>query len=240
MPRLVIVDYGAGNLRSVTRAVERVGYEPLVTSDPRALDHAEAVIVPGVGAAADTMRNLAAHGMVEPIRRVIAAGRPFLGVCMGMQALFTSSDEDGGQQCLGIIPGTVRRFPAGNAADDPVNRGLKPHRLQHGPTAPPVLKVPHMGWNNVVQRREHYIFRGIPDGAYFYFVHSFHAQPDDPDVVIGETEYGRIFPAIIARDNVVATQFHPEKSSDHGLRIYANFLNHALGRTPRPRVLSAE
>ena len=200
---LLIVDYGAGNLKSVAKAVECVGYRALVTSDARALEHATAVIVPGVGAAADTMRNLRAHGLVEPLREFIASGRPFLGVCMGMQALFTFSEEDRGQECLGIVPGVVRRLPAG-------------------------LKVPHMGWHTVRQVRTRPVFRGIPDEAYFYFVHSFHAEPEDPTVVIGETEYGRRFPAIIARDNIVATQFHPEKSSAHGLRIYANFLAHAL------------
>jgi glutamine amidotransferase len=203
MTRIVIVDYGAGNLRSVTKAVERTGHCPRVTDDPRALDHATAVIVPGVGAAADTMRNLHERGMEEPIREYIASGRPFLGVCMGMQALFTRSEEDRGQQCLDIVPGVVRRLPDG-------------------------LKIPHMGWNTVRQVADHYIFDGIPDEAYFYFVHSFFAEPEDSGVVIGETDYGRPFPAVIARDNVVATQFHPEKSSDHGLRFYANFLRHAL------------
>jgi glutamine amidotransferase len=203
MGEVLIVDYGAGNLRSVARAVERVGYRPRVAADSRALAAAAAVIVPGVGAAADTMRNLRAHGLEQPIREVIAAGRPFLGVCMGMQALFSWSEEGGGQDCLAVLPGTVRRLPGG-------------------------VKVPHMGWNTVHRRREHPIFDGIPDGAYFYFVHSFYAEPADPAIVVGETEYGRPFPALIARDNVVATQFHPEKSGAHGLRLYANFLAHAL------------
>lgn len=207
MARIVVVDYDAGNLRSVTKAIERVGGHAEVSDNPHALDSADVVIVPGVGAAADTMRKLDARGMVEPIRRVVAERRPFLGVCMGMQALFTSSDENGGQDCLGIVPGVVRRFDG-------------------------ALKVPHMGWNTVRQRRAHPIFRDIPDDAYFYFVHSFYAVPTDPEVVIGESEYGRPFPAIIAHENVVATQFHPEKSGHHGLRIYANFLAIADCGTP--------
>lgn len=214
MSRLVIVDYGAGNLRSVTKAVERAGYCPLVTDDARALEQADAVIVPGVGAAADTMKNLNAHGLVEPIHQYIASGRPFLGVCMGMQALFTRSEEDSGQQCLDVVPGVVRRFHFPGAGEGGAAR----------------LKVPHMGWNRVSQRRPHPIFDGIPDGAYFYFVHSFYADPVDREVVIGEAEYGHPFPAIIARDNVVATQFHPEKSSEHGLRLYHNFITAAIGR----------
>jgi len=205
MARVVIVDYGAGNLGSVARAVRHVGYCPDVTHDCRALDDAEALIVPGVGAAADTMRNLRERGLEQPIREYIASGRPFLGVCMGMQALFTRSEEDKGQDCLDIVPGVMRRFEG---------KGLK---------------VPHMGWNTVRQVRQHPVFESIPDNAYFYFVHSYYADEVDPSIVIGETEYGRPFPAIIARDNIVAAQFHPEKSSDHGLRIYANFLRHALG-----------
>jgi glutamine amidotransferase len=175
-----------------------------VTHDFRALDAAEAVIVPGVGAAKDTMRNLRERGLAQPIREYIASGRPFLGVCMGMQALFTRSEEDGGQDCLNIVHGVLRRF-AGTG-----------------------LKVPHMGWNTVRQIRPHPIFDSIPDNTYFYFVHSYFADEVDPALVIGETVYGRPFPAMIARDNIVATQFHPEKSSEHGLRIYANFLRHAL------------
>ena len=204
MARLVIVDYGAGNLRSVTKAVERVGYQPELTDSARAVDSADVVIVPGVGAAADTMRNLRERGLVESVRQVVAERRPFLGVCMGMQALFTTSDEDRGQDCLDIVPGAVRRIP------------------------PAGLKIPHMGWNTVRQLRPHPVFRGIPDDSYFYFVHSFYAEPADPAVVIGATEYGRPLPAVIARDRLVATQFHPEKSGEHGLRIYANFLQQAF------------
>ena len=198
-PRIVIVDYGAGNLRSVARAVAHVGHEPLVTQDPHDVATADALIVPGVGAAADTMRNLREHGMVEPVREYIASGRPFFGVCMGQQALLTLSEEGGEHPCLDIIPGRVTKLPPG-------------------------LKVPHMGWNNVRQRTPHPIFEGIPDESYFYFVHSYYPKPDDDDVVIGETEYGVTFASVLARDNVVATQFHPEKSGEMGLRMYGNFL----------------
>ena len=163
------------------------------------LSDAEAVIVPGVGAAADTMANLRHSGFVEPIRGYIASGRPFLGVCMGQQALFTVSEEGGEHECLGILPGRVVRLAEG-------------------------LKVPHMGWNQVRIVRSHPIFEGINDGSYFYFVHSYYPQPDDSSVVIGETEYGVRFPSVIARDNIVATQFHPEKSGETGLRMYSNFL----------------
>ncbi len=197
--KVVVVDYGAGNLHSVSRAVVNAGTRPLVTSNAAYLDDAEAVIVPGVGAAADTMRNLREHGLVQPIRDYIASGRPFLGVCMGQQALFDVSEEGGEHECLGVLAGRVVRLPNG-------------------------LKVPHMGWNQVRVVRPHEIFEGIPDGSNFYFVHSYYPHPEDPDVVIGETEYGVTFPSVIARDNVVATQFHPEKSGEMGLRMYSNFL----------------
>ena len=201
-PKVVIVDYGAGNLRSVSRAVAHVGYEPSVTGDPRDVEDADALIVPGVGAAADTMRNLREHGMVEPVRKYIASKRPFFGVCMGQQALLSVSEEGGEHECLGIIPGRVRRLPGGQ-------------------------KVPHMGWNEVRQKREHFIFDDIPDGSYFYFLQSYYPEPADSDVVIGESEYGVTFASVLAKDNVVATQFHPEKSAEMGLQMYKNFLSQA-------------
>src|SRR5688572_9811109 len=161
VPRqVVIVDYGAGNLRSVARAVIEQGYDPLVTSEARAVVNAEALILPGVGAAADTMRNLNFAGLVEPLRDYIASARPFLGVCMGQQALLSISEEGGEHACLDIIPGRVKRFPRSD------------------------LKVPHMGWNRVVQSKPHPVFDGIEDGAYFYFVHSYFPAPDSSDVVI--------------------------------------------------------
>jgi glutamine amidotransferase len=198
-PNIVIIDYGAGNLRSVARAVAHVGHEPNVTQDPVEVARADALIVPGVGAAADTMRNLREHNMVDPVRDYIASGRPFFGVCMGQQALLTLSEEGGEHPCLDIIHGRVKKLPPGQ-------------------------KVPHMGWNTVRQRVAHPIFEGIPDDSYFYFVHSYYPQPDDEDVIIGETEYGVTFASVLARDNIVATQFHPEKSGEMGLRMYANFL----------------
>jgi glutamine amidotransferase len=199
---IVVVDYGAGNLRSVSRAVVHAGYQPSVTADPRDVEAADAVILPGVGAAADTMRNLREHHMVEPVREYIASGRPFLGVCMGQQALLSLSEEGGEHPCLGIIEGRVKRLPSGQ-------------------------KVPHMGWNQVFQKARHAIFNGIPDNSYFYFVHSYYPAPVDDAVVIGETEYGVTFASVLARDNIVATQFHPEKSGEMGLRMYRNFLDGA-------------
>lgn len=196
---VVILDYDAGNLRSVVRAVERIGARPEVASVGAALDQADAVILPGVGAAADTMRNLRQRGLVEPIREYVAADRPFLGVCMGLQALMTASDEGGGHDCLDILPGRVVRLPAGR-------------------------KVPHMGWNRVRRKRESALFDGIPDGAYFYFVHSYYCDLSEAGDVLASTDYGVEVAAVVQRSNLAATQFHPEKSGAYGLRIYRNFL----------------
>lgn len=196
---IVVIDYGAGNLRSVARAIAQVDSAPIVSADPADIDRAAGVVLPGVGAAADTMENLRSRGLVDPISEYIAAGRPFLGVCMGLQALFDWSEEGDGQQCLGILPGSIRRFPTDE------------------------LKVPHMGWNTVAWVRDHPVVEAIPSGSYFYFVHSFYPVVEDPALALGVTEYGVTFPSVVARDNVVATQFHPEKSGDHGLRLYANF-----------------
>ena len=197
--RLAIIDYGAGNLRSVAKAVAHLGVEPTVTSSARALLSADAVILPGVGAAGDTMRSLSELELVEPIREYVASGRPFFGVCLGLQVLLSVSEEGGEQRCLDLVPGRVRRLPAG-------------------------LKVPHMGWNQVRQVRPHPLFAGIPDGSNFYFVHSYICEPADPALAIGETEYGLAFCSALAAGNLVATQFHPEKSGHHGLQVYRNFL----------------
>jgi glutamine amidotransferase len=206
-PEIVVVDYDAGNLRSVQRALEAVGQRPLVTSDPHAIAKAEALVLPGVGSAQDCMRKLAARHLVEPLRDYAASDRPFLGVCVGLQLLFDGSEEGGGVECLGILPGTIRRFPGDG------------------------YKVPQIGWNTVRFGSAHPLLEGLPSGSYFYFVHSYYADPADRSMVIGETHYGVHFAAIVARANVVATQFHPEKSADLGLRLYANFGEIAAGNS---------
>lgn len=206
-PAIVIIDYESGNLRSVARAVERAGITPTVTSDPSALDGAEGVILPGVGSGPAAMSALQSRGLVQPLLGYIAGGRPFLGVCLGLQLLLDATDE-GDADCLGLVRGRVRRLPDG-------------------------LKVPHMGWNTVRFQREHPLWDGIEQESHFYFVHSYYADPVERDDVAGLTEYGVPFCSIYARDNVVATQFHPEKSGETGLRIYANFVRQVADQCRR-------
>lgn len=200
---LAIIDYGAGNLRSVSNAITKLGYRSRVTSDANDVLDADAVILPGVGAAADTMHNLRELGMDEVIHRLVSEGRPLFAVCIGMQVLFDGTEEGGWRECLGIFPGVVRRLPQG-------------------------LKVPHMGWNQVKQRVTHPIFDGIPDEANFYFVHSYYAEPQDKAFIAGITDYGVSTCSTLIRDSLVATQFHPERSGEYGLRMYDNFLKMAL------------
>ncbi len=196
---ITIIDYGAGNLRSVTNAITQLGYQPKITSSVTELLDAQAVILPGVGAAADTMASLRTLGLADPIRQLIAEGRPFFGVCIGLQVLFTSTEEGGGHECLGILPGRVKRLPSG-------------------------MKIPHMGWNQVKQRLSHPIFDGIPDEANFYFVHSYYVEPEDKSLIAADTDYGVTICSVIAKGNLIATQFHPEKSGESGLRMYRNFI----------------
>ena len=205
-PKIAIINYGAGNLRSVAKAFERIGYPGVVTTDPRVVATADAVVLPGVGAALDTMTNLHARGMVEAIHDTVAKDRPFFGVCIGLQVLFDASEE-GGAECLGVLPGRVRRLATG-------------------------LKIPHMGWNQVDVSREHPLFSGIPNGSNFYFVHSYCAEPADPSVVLGRTEYGEKFCSAVARGNLVGTQFHPEKSGSLGPQVYVNFVERIVGARP--------
>ncbi|MFC1928601.1 imidazole glycerol phosphate synthase subunit HisH [Chloroflexota bacterium] len=200
---IAIVDYGAGNIRSVVNAVSKLGYQPLVTSHPEEILNAQAVILPGVGAAVDTMTNLKALELANPIRQLIVEDKPFLGICIGMQILFTCTEEGGWQECLDIIPGRVRKLPNG-------------------------FKIPHMGWNQVKQKASHPIFKGIHDETNFYFVHSYYVEPEDDSIIIGETEYGINFCSMLAKGNLVATQFHPEKSGEFGLMLYSNFIKMAL------------
>lgn len=213
--RVVVIDYDAGNLRSVARALHHVGADPIVSADPTDIANAAALVLPGVGAAADTMRNLRERGLIQPIREYLAADRPFLGVCMGLQALLERSEE-GDQECLGILPGVARRFPTDSG-----------------------LKVPHMGWNTIQWRYPHPITEGIPSGSYFYFVHSYHPTTPDPSLVLGETDYGTVFPSVLARGYLVATQCHPEKSGRDGLRLYANFVHWARQGSPLPATTTA-
>ena len=191
---IAIIDYGAGNLRSVVNAITKLGYQLKITSNPSEVLNARAVILPGVGAAAYTMKSLRKLGLVSPICQLITDGRPFFGVCIGLQILFTGTEEGGWHECLGVIPGQVRRLPTR-------------------------LKVPHMGWNQVRQRASHPLFNGIPDEANFYFVHSYYVEPDDKSLVVADTEYGIPICSVIARGNLVATQFHPEKSGEFGLKM---------------------
>ena len=201
---IAVVDYGAGNLASVVNALHRVGADAMVTQDPSTILSATGVIVPGVGAAADTMRHLDGLGLSPVIRQVIARGTPYLGICMGMQALMTVSYEGGAHPGLDVIPGAVRRLPGGQP-------------------------VPHMGWNQVHQVVESPLFDGIPDNAEFYFVHSYYIDPTDPCWTGGVTEYGVGFTSAIVHRNVMGTQFHPEKSGRWGLQLLANFARIAVG-----------
>ncbi len=202
---ITIVDYGMGNLRSVQKGLETAGFDARVTSDPRDVENAEKLVLPGVGAFRDCMRSLREGGFVDPILRHVESGRPFLGICLGLQVLFTESEEFGRHEGLNIIPGRVVRFPE--------------HMTFNGED----LKVPHMGWNQIKLRREAPIFRDIEEETFFYFVHSYYVIPEDSEVVAATTDYGVTFCSAVWKDNVMATQFHPEKSQQVGLKILENF-----------------
>jgi glutamine amidotransferase len=201
---ITIIDYGMGNLRSVQKGFEKVGYSAQVTDDPRVVEKADRLVLPGVGAFRDCMNNLRDGGFIEPIHQFIATGRPFLGICLGLQMLLSESEEFGQHEGLGIIPGRVTRF-----ADDMVVDGE-------------TLKVPHMGWNRI-QHRDIPLFKSVPQDSFVYFVHSYYVQPEDSQLVAATTEYGIEFCSAICRDNVMATQFHPEKSQQVGLTMLKNF-----------------
>jgi glutamine amidotransferase len=209
-PRIAVVDYGAGNLVSIEQGLTASGAEVVIARDARAFEAADAVVVPGVGAAAPAMQRLQDADLVDPILGWIAADRPFLGVCLGLQLLFETSDEDGART-FGVLRGRTQR-------------------LENAPT------LPHIGWNQVERRRAHALFDGIADGADFYFVHSYAGAPTetDDDLVLAETEHGGRFVSAVARGNLLGVQFHPERSGDDGLRLLANFvaLVRAGGRAP--------
>jgi glutamine amidotransferase len=200
MRTIAIIDYGMGNLRSVQKGFERVGFAAEVTRDLDRITAAAGVVLPGVGAFGACMDNLRSYGLVEPVRQVIARGTPFLGICLGMQLLFEESEEFGRVPGLAVFPGRVVRF-----------------------TDMPNLKVPHMGWNQIRKQQDVPHLQGVGDGAYVYFVHSYYAVPADASLIATSTEYGIEFTSAVARDNVFATQYHPEKSQAVGLKILENF-----------------
>jgi glutamine amidotransferase len=195
---IAIVDYGIGNLGSVIKAFRHVGAEALLSSDPSALRAADALVLPGDGAFGAAMEEIRRLRLEEPLLEAVAAGTPLLGICVGMQLLFEESEEHGRHPGLGLLPGRVRRLPAG-------------------------LPVPHMGWNRLRQRRAHPLFDGVPDGAHVYFVHSYFCDAP-PEVSLAATDYGRELPAVVGRGAVLGVQFHPEKSQGIGLRMVGNYV----------------
>jgi len=195
---IAVIDYGRGNLGSVENALGRLGMRAVVTEDPRVIEDARALVLPGDGAFHDAMANLQARGLLEPLRAALDEGRPFLGICLGYQLLFTESEEFGQGKGLDVVPGVVRRFPRG-------------------------LKVPHMGWNSVEHTGDLAIFDGVPSGAHFYFVHSYYPTITDASLAVAACNYGVTFPAAVGRGSLFATQFHPEKSQRWGVRILENF-----------------
>ncbi len=214
MSTVAVIDYGMGNLRSVAKALEFAGSAAGLTSlqvyvghDPEKILNAERIVFPGVGALGSCMSELKRLGMDEVIRESLAT-TPLLGICLGMQALLKSSEENGGTAGLGIIPGVARHFALGHANTQTGGR----------------LKIPHMGWNQVQQTQAHPLWQGIEPDSRFYFVHSYYVVPDAPDCIVGSTTYGTEFTSAIASDNLFAVQFHPEKSQQAGLRLLANFL----------------
>jgi glutamine amidotransferase len=196
---IAIIDYGMGNLRSVQKGFEHVGVQVRVVSDARSVQDAAGIVLPGVGAFPDCMRNLDELGLIAPILRSIQKGKPYLGICLGLQVLFTESKEFGRSRGLDVFKGSVPRFPRSG------------------------LKIPHMGWNQIDIKQRPPIFADIPDRSFFYFVHSYYVAPEDPGIVAATTDYGISFTSMVWKDNVVATQFHPEKSQKLGLQVLKGF-----------------
>jgi glutamine amidotransferase len=201
-PRIALVDYGAGNIRSVAKALERSDMEPIVTGDPAVVRDADGVLLPGVGAFRDAVNALEKAGLTDAIRNVTQHGRPYLGICFGLQLLFDEGEEHGSTPGLGILPGKVTRFPDKDENGEP-------------------LIVPHIGWNEVVYDRnhEHPMLEALPPSDVYYFVHSYRPEPTDESLIVGRANYGGSFCAAVARDNVFAVQFHPEKSQSAGKRL---------------------
>ncbi len=200
-PRIVIVDYGMGNLRNVQKAFERIGAEARITRNKKEIRAASAVVLPGVGAFKDCMENLEKYGLIDPLLLCVEKGKPYLGICLGLQILFSESEEFGSHKGLGLIKGRVVKF--------------KPD-TEH--------KVPHMGWNTIDLQKECPFFQGIADGSFFYFVHSYYVVPEEKGWISTLTEYGDPFASSVWKENIFATQFHPEKSQEGGLKILENFV----------------
>ena len=198
---IAIIDYDAGNIKSVEKALQLLGQEVAVTRDEEIILSADGVILPGVGAFGDAMEKLHAYGLVEPIRKCVAKNIPFLGICLGLQLMFRSSEEAPGVEGLNILDGEIVKIPA-----------------------KPGLRIPHIGWNSLKQPNKGRLFQGIPEDAYVYFVHSYYLKADDAAIVTATTEYGTLIHASVEKGNVFACQFHPEKSSETGLRILENFI----------------
>ena len=206
---IAIIDYGMGNLRSVQKGFERVGHEAVVTSDAKTILNADKVVLPGVGAFPDCMRNLREYGLIEAVLKSVSSGKPFLGICLGLQLLFTESEEFGISKGLDIIKGRVIRFK-GSAFDTPHS-------------ALGTLKIPHMGWNSISIKKQAPALSDVPDNSHVYFVHSFHVVPEDKSVIATTTDYGIDFVSSVWKDNIFAVQFHPEKSQALGLSILKRF-----------------
>jgi len=211
-----VVDYGMGNLRSVSKALESLGFPVIVSGSPAKLSRCAGIVLPGVGAFRDCMKNLDRQGFLPFLADVLGEGRPFLGICLGLQVLFSESEEFGRHEGIGFFPGKVVRFPSGLRETGPGGREV-------------VLKVPHMGWNRVDVIMDHPVFQGIPAGSYFYFVHSYYVEPEDLSSVACRTSYGLSFAAAVGKENQMAVQFHPEKSQGAGLAVLANFGRLCLG-----------
>lgn len=199
---IAIIDYDAGNIKSVEKAISYLGYESVITNDKDVILNAEKVILPGVGSFGDAMSKLNHYGLVDVIKKVIEKKTPFLGICLGLQLLYESSEESEGVEGLSILKGKIKKIPDGE-----------------------YKKIPHMGWNSLSLKGEGKLFKDIPDNPYVYFVHSYYLEADEIDTVKGTCEYNTCIHATVEKDNVFACQFHPEKSSDTGLKILSNFLS---------------